>query len=63
VPASFRLIVGALYLSGKTDLALAHLEDAGGEFYAVLSRDVKTEPFDMGRLLVEAQREERQVVL
>ena len=63
MPSSFRLIIGALHLSGKSDLALLSLESAGGEFFAVLGRNEDVGSLDVGALLVEAQREERDAAL
>lgn len=59
VPSSFRLIVSGLGSLGMTKLGVKNFQDAGGEFFAVLSAEHEKQAWDLGKLMQAAQTEER----
>jgi hypothetical protein len=63
VPSSFRMIINALSMLGRTGLRELRFQPGEGEFYTVLSRQAEPVSFDLGSLALAAQAEEREAAL
>jgi hypothetical protein len=61
VPSSFRLIISALSMLGRTALRELRFQLGEGEFYTVLSRQAVPASLDLGALALAVQAEEREV--
>ena len=60
VTSSFKLILGAIFVGGRTGLSVRSLHPDGEEFFVALSCEGPVEPYDLDALAAASAAEERQ---